>query len=74
VGSCLEISSEWRLTLPTVVARGKAGFSAEELCEMAGVRVANIKRNIHNSLLRPAYLCQALFIYRFSAVLGLPLE
>jgi hypothetical protein len=41
-----------RLTLPTVVARGKAGFSAEELCEMAGVCVANIKGNIHNALLR----------------------
>ncbi|HMG73615.1 MAG TPA: hypothetical protein VK582_08945 [Pyrinomonadaceae bacterium] len=41
-----------RSTLPAVVARRQAGFSAEELCEMAGVCVANIKGNIHNALLR----------------------
>jgi len=29
-----------------------AGFSAEELCEMARVCVVNVKGNIHNAFLR----------------------
>jgi len=39
---CVEVrvTAKWRSTPPTVVVRGKAGFSAEELCEMAGVRAA----------------------------------
>ena len=42
----------WKLMLPTVVARGKAGFPAEALREMAGTGVANLKGNGHNTLLR----------------------
>ena len=40
------------LALPTVIARGKACLSAEELCEMAGICVAHLKSNIDNALLR----------------------
>jgi hypothetical protein len=31
--------------LPAVIARGKAGFPAEELCEMAGIGAAHVKGN-----------------------------
>jgi hypothetical protein len=41
-----------RSTRPAVVARRQTGFSAEELCKMARVCVANIKGDIHNALLR----------------------
>jgi hypothetical protein len=44
----------WGLTLLTILARGKAGFSAEELREMAGIGVAHLKGNLHNALLRLA--------------------
>jgi hypothetical protein len=38
--------------LPTVVARGNAGFPAEELREMAWTGVAYLKGNGRNALLR----------------------
>ena len=38
-------------TLPTVAARGKAGFPAEESREMAGTGVAYLEGNGHNTLL-----------------------
>ena len=47
-----EIRSEVGLTLPAVVARGEAGFPAEELCEMTGVGVANIEGDVYHALLR----------------------
>jgi len=39
-------------TLPAVIAWGKAGFPAEELREMAGIRIADVKRHVHYALLR----------------------
>jgi hypothetical protein len=45
-------AAQRRSTLPTVVAWGQAGFSAEELCKMTWVRVANIEGNIDNTHLR----------------------
>ena len=39
-------------TLSPIVARGQAGLFAEQVCEMAGVCVTNIERNIHHALLR----------------------
>jgi hypothetical protein len=39
------------LTLPTVIARAKTSLPAEEAREMAGVRVAHFKGDIHNTLL-----------------------
>ena len=48
-----EVSSEAAASmLPTVVAWGQAGFSAEELCEMAGIGIAYFKGNLHYALLR----------------------
>jgi hypothetical protein len=41
-----------RLPLPAAVARGEAGFAAEELCEVAGIRVADVELNVHDVLLR----------------------
>src|SRR4029453_12808007 len=40
------------LALAAIVARGKAGLPAEQLGEMAGVGVSDIKRNGHYALLR----------------------
>jgi hypothetical protein len=38
--------------LPLVIARGQAGFPAEELREMAGVGVAHVERDFPHALLR----------------------
>ena len=39
-------------TLPAVIAWGKAGFPAEELREMAGIRVADFKSDSDDALFR----------------------
>jgi hypothetical protein len=51
-GIFLKAAAKRRSTLPTIIAWGQAGFSAKELCEVAGVCVTHIKRNIHNTPLR----------------------
>lgn len=40
------------LTLPAVVAGGEAGFVAEELREMAGIGVADVERDAHDTFFR----------------------
>ena len=42
----LESGANRRSTLPAIVARGQAGFFAEELCEMAGVDLIVESANI----------------------------
>jgi hypothetical protein len=37
-------------TLLTVIARGKSRFPPEELCEMAGIGVADVKGDFHHAL------------------------
>jgi hypothetical protein len=41
-------------TLPTIIAWTKTGLPAEELREIAGVRVAHLKGNTHNTPLNLA--------------------
>jgi hypothetical protein len=50
----LKSAARRRSTLPTVVAWGAAGFSAEELREMAGVGVADFEGDIYHAHLRLA--------------------
>jgi len=40
--------------LPTIIAWGKARFSAEELREMAGIGVADVEGDFHHAPLRLA--------------------
>src|SRR5437867_11239086 len=51
--TCREIAGKAQESaLPPVIAWGEAGFAAEELREMAGIGVADVKRDVHDALIR----------------------